>query len=548
MPSAGFAVTRHRQPRLFHCYLFLETGVYWRRADFAPMRDFPEELLDRICFFMGRQELCIVMHVSCSLRRVASPHLLARLGISQSDVQAGTVKLALSDSLHLILFVAHICPIQRLECFENSKNMQLSEFQRLAAILGVTTRIPDLVIHDKLDERQRRDIDSLPLYLLPHLPQTATDTLLIVLSAWNSSLSRYSTSIHLSRPREGPPPTGPLPVYIYPESTPPGMLMEMFSIILILVLEMYNLYTVMRRLFRRVFGRGWSVEGRISKDVYPEHLQLSGGIHVQSLPNKYTLVTQLESVPGQRIFIKPLRDVPESVYLAFLTSLDLQFEEATVTTGSNLTLADLATFVAGQNNLHVLNCYSIRYSSLTPESSSQYHVASKIVHLTAKASYIPHLLPLAPDVQYLYLSFPSVSNRLIGPWVFNFFPYCTALEAIARLPGSHPLAISLTFNLAAAHLPWQIQVGSDDPQPETQLHRVEHIQLRHTWAKRYCHYLFTPCTIRALVPWLARFPSLRQLSFDKTSVAAMGQDERLELATVIASACPAMSGAGDVIF
>ncbi|KAJ7603926.1 hypothetical protein FB45DRAFT_958610 [Roridomyces roridus] len=100
----------------------------------ASMKDLPDELLDRICAFMDKKELCTTMHISSSLRRIAAPHLLFRLSISQSDMQTGTVKLELSDSLHLIVFVAHICPIQRLECFGNSRKIRASEMQRLITV------------------------------------------------------------------------------------------------------------------------------------------------------------------------------------------------------------------------------------------------------------------------------------------------------------------------------------------------------------------------------------------------------------------------------
>ncbi|KAJ7651310.1 hypothetical protein FB45DRAFT_1079041 [Roridomyces roridus] len=519
------------------------------------MEGLPDELLDRICSFMDRDELCTTMHISSSFRRVASAYLLFQLGISQSDVLAGTVELVISKSLHLILFVAHICPIQRLECFGVSKNMQLSELERLTAILGDARPIPDLVIHDKLEEGQRRDLDSLPLHLLTHLPQTATDTLLIVVP---HSIPISSTSIHVSGPRAGPPPIGMVPLDDPddPEPTTPdgtsGILMLVFGVILLcLVLALYNLYMIIRCVFLRGFlRRGWSVQERISTDVYPERLRDREGLRLQRLPNQYTLVTCKESGAFNHFFMRPLCGVPESVYSAFLASLDPQFKDATVEPWSYLTFADLATFVSRQNNLRTLDCghNSISYSSLMSASPFQYHVHCKITHLAAQASYIPNLLSLTLNVERLYLRFPSVSNRLSGPWIFNFFAYCTALEAIARLPGSHSLALSFNFNLAAAYLPWDIEDGSDVPQPETQLHRVEHIMLRRTQAKHYSQHIFTASTIRALLPWLARFPSLQRVSFDKDSVEMMCYDQRLEVAEEIASICLGMSGAGDVAF
>ncbi|KAJ7651312.1 hypothetical protein FB45DRAFT_1079045 [Roridomyces roridus] len=558
--SARFATSRHRQRRVFHYSLSpedrpaCELGTSVNRrcrpcVGFAPLDGFPEELLDRICSFMDREQICKTMHICSSLRRVASAHLLLRLGISQCDVRAGNVKLVLSKPLHLIIFVAHICPIQRLECFGDWVKVPASEFQRLVPILRAIAPIPEILIYDNLNRAQLNTFKSISLLLLTLLPQTATDTLLIVLARRNASSSKFSASIHVSRPRAGPPPLGLPPISRNTGYTPSGILEILieevtFIIISSLLVALYNVYTIIRCVFCRVFGRGWSVEERITDDVHPERLWFHGGLHVQTLSNNYTLVTQLEKLAGRHFLIQPLRDVPESVYSAFLAALDLQFMHATVKAGSNLPLADLATFVARQNRMSTLDCglNSIRYSSLI--SPSPPHISSKIAHISAQAAYIPHLLPLAPNVKRLYLSFPSVSNRPIGPRVFNFFAYSTAIEAIARLPGSHSLALSFTFNLAAAYLPWDIEDGSDVPLPESQLHRVEHLMLRGTSSD----YLFTASTIRALLPWLARFPSLRRVSFDEDSVEVMWYEQRLEVAAAIASVCPGMSGAGDVDF
>ncbi|KAJ7651287.1 hypothetical protein FB45DRAFT_997896 [Roridomyces roridus] len=480
---------------------------------------------------MDRDELCTTMHVSSSIRRVASLHLLFRLGISQSEIQAGTVKLALSDSLHLILFVAHILPIQRLECFSDTKDMQASDLQRLAPILGATA---DLVIHDKLKEWQRRTLDPIPLYLLTHLPQTATATLFIVVP-------------RPSLPRE----------WIIPDIEPGRILWLIFvgiNLLCMLIDFIVSLGPVLYRLF------GWSME-RISKSMFSDpRAPWSGGeIHVQSLSMKHTLVLCKTAASHNPFFIQPLRSVPASVHAKFLASIDVQFTGVSVISGSNVTLAALATFVARQENLRTLTFepYFIRRAPLVSASPIQ-PIPSKIVHLEAPASYIPHLLPLAPRVERVYLYCSSLPIWLPvlsrGSRVFDYTTYCTALDAIARLPGLHALALSLTFNPLAKSLPWQIKVSSNVPQPETQLHRVKHLML--------CTMLpyfrvYSTSTLRALIPWLARFPSLRRVSFDggavnmwhdKLSGNEMAFTERCEMSEAIAAACPGISRPSDVVF
>ncbi|KAJ7651309.1 hypothetical protein FB45DRAFT_1018660 [Roridomyces roridus] len=484
---------------------------------------------------MDRDEICKTMHISSSFRRVASTRLLFQLDISQSEVQTRTVKLALSDSLHLIVFVAHICPIQRLECFENSGNMPATEFQRLTLILGAVAPIPDIYIYDRLKQGQWKDFKSRPRSLLTNLPQTATDTLLVV----------WDDSIHLSRPSLCGGPSPPDWLLPRPESGP--MIVQACALMVTLpiyaVLIPVNSCLLLGWVFRRVLGHKWSTAERISKDI---HLLASrGDIRVQSLSTKYTVMTCKQSV-WDHFFIMPLRGVPDAVHSLFLASLDLKSTNVTVESGSNVAFADLVTFVARHENLLTLACApnSIRPSSL--KSTLPSHISSKIVHLGAPASYIPHLLPLTPRVERVYLSFPSISTWLsmlsIGPPVFDYTAYCTALTAIAQLMGSRVHAMSLTFDLTATNLPWQ-PGASKEPQPETQLHGVEHLMLcTIDLNENICR----AATIRALTPWLARFPSLRRVSFEK--VEGMWYDEACELKDGIVAVCPQMNGAEHVLF
>ncbi|KAJ7651212.1 hypothetical protein FB45DRAFT_1050991 [Roridomyces roridus] len=484
------------------------------------MDDLPNELLDRICSFMHTKELCTTMHISSSLRRVASPHLL-------SDVRAGTVTLALSKSLHLILFVAHICPIQRLECFANSKNMRASEFRRLAPILGATAPIPDILIHDNLEDvyEERR---SLPLHLFVHLPQTATDTLFII--------TRHST--YVSRPRFGPPPSLVSPPL--PKMTIAWLCVGVFlDIYMWIFCAVYDLCSLLWWLFRRLVGLRWSVEERVSADVSDFLLHFGGGIRVR--------------------IIEPLRDIPDSVYSTCLASPDFQFTDVKVDGKSHMTFADLVAFVARQEELRSLACSTNSIRSFSLLSASPPHFSSKIAHLTAPASYIPHLLPLAPHVERIFLSFPSLVPTLrvihIGPQFFRYATYCTALNAIARLPGSHLISLSFIFNLTVKDLPWQMN-ASDAPQPETQLYRVEHLMLRTSESACYIYmpsrmptpHAYTASTIHALAPWLACFPSMRRVSFDEGAVENMSQQKRLEVAEAIAMVCTGMRGVADVAF
>ncbi|KAJ7651268.1 hypothetical protein FB45DRAFT_890127, partial [Roridomyces roridus] len=233
--------------------------------------------------------------------------------------------------------------------------MDASEFQRLAPILGATAPIPDILIYDRFEPEQRLDQeDALRLHLLIHLPQTTTDTLLVV---W-----RKSTSV--SHPCGPPPPEWE---WFSFDLAPGPFLVRAFAVILqapvylLIVLVYCSVFLGWE--FRRVFGPGWSTEKRIIDDVLPDlrtpirRIRFRGDLHIQSLSTKYTLLTCVQESGGwHRFIIHHLRGVPDSVYSAFLASIDIQFRDVTVKPKSNVTLAQLVAFLARQENIRTLSC------------------------------------------------------------------------------------------------------------------------------------------------------------------------------------------------
>ncbi|KAJ7633218.1 hypothetical protein FB45DRAFT_1148836 [Roridomyces roridus] len=207
------------------------------------MADFPDELLDGICSFMDRKEICTTIHISSSIRRAASAHLLFRLGISQSDVQAGTVKLALSDSFHLILFVAHICPIQRLVCF---RGLCLN---REAENSWITE-----------EEEEQRD------------------------SLFTARLARFK-GFHK------PPHSTSLFLWIaqYRRLTWRSFDLERVIANLIMLLVNYSFGLVFTWVYRLLTGHEWSVEARLTEDLGV--LSSWDTMRIQMLTEKHTLVT-----------------------------------------------------------------------------------------------------------------------------------------------------------------------------------------------------------------------------------------------------------------
>jgi hypothetical protein len=192
---------------------------------------------------------------------------------------------------------------------------------------------------------------------------------------------------------------------------------------------------------------------------------------------------------------------------------------------------------------------SIRASSLTTIPASP-NAENKVVVLTAPSPYIPYLLSAAPSVHRVTLLFTlaptSTRVTLLRPAAFDLPAYRTALAALATLPGTHPLALNLTFRVTALSLPW---IGLPDPEaldsslfPETRLTRVHALWL-HADGLR-----FNAADIRALVRWLGLFPSLQRLTFAYGAVEKIPQPERAALAQAICSACSGINTPTDIAF
>ncbi|KAJ7607984.1 hypothetical protein FB45DRAFT_1130807 [Roridomyces roridus] len=284
----------------------------------------------------------------------------------------------------------------------------------------------------------------------------------------------------------------------------------------------------------------------------------AGGIHVQKLSTKYTLVNH--RCNPRSFFIGPLRGVPDSVYSAFLACPDLQYADVTVESRSNVIFTDLVAFIARQEDLRALNCSpnSIRRSSLVSGSPSQHHSSSKIKELIAPASYIPHLLPLTPHVEWLSLSFPSLPRKLPVPAIsicrgsltMPPTPWLSMPSPVCRR-GRKFLSLGFIFDLTTTtNLAWQMDGESD--RPERHLHRVVAPPSPcDPDSLRMCD-TYTP------LPWSAVrlrlrlgseiSPSLRSVSFDRGTVELISSAQRLVVVEDILAGVSADDGCWDVVF
>ncbi|KAJ7503301.1 hypothetical protein B0H11DRAFT_1906360 [Mycena galericulata] len=503
------------------------------------MDNLPNELVDRICSFLGRRELWVIVEVSSRFRRLAMYPFLSRFGISRSNIQAGTI--SLSDSFFLILVVAHIWPIQRLVCFQEFAPTGQLRYKRLASILSITAPIPDIVIYNRqyMLQRTRRET----VHLLARIPQATTTTLLII----------KGNSMCLSHPRSTPPIRWkllPPPLNSSVLSNTMKVLVVIFGVPLLfayLVSAIINSGVVLMWAYRLLVGPAWPQDDRIATDA--GLLVFDDWMRIQALPGKLTLVTLTE----QRFPVLSLKRLPgltDAVYSSLLSSIDLGFylQRLTIEAQTNVAHAELMTFL--ERHLHITHLYcepnSIRPSSFTVTPIPPKESQSNISMLSAPASYIPHLLPAAPHVQRIHIRFlPAAKQMPLGRASFDTEAYIQALDAIAAHPGTEPLALTLTFRLTAAGLPWHTLRDADAEArdaPEARLPRVHELELCTDSSALTAR--FRANTIRALAPWLARFPGLRRVTFAHGAVEKIPVYQRAELVQAICG----MSAVQDVAF
>ncbi|KAJ7730812.1 hypothetical protein B0H16DRAFT_1584898 [Mycena metata] len=509
------------------------------------MDTLPDELLDRVCSLLDRRDLWKATQVSSRFRRLAILPYLATFGISQADIQSGT--LSLSDSFFLIIVVAHITPIQRLVCFDKPVSPGI-RLKRLARILSMTAPIPDILIYNKhyMVQRTRRET----AFLLAHIPSAVTRPLLVV----------HRLTMQMSRPRSAPPIQWrllPPPLGSSNLPTKVKVLIVMFGIPLVfayLVSGIINLGVVGIWAYRRFFGPPWSQEDRILEDVGP--IIFEDWMRIQSIPGKYTLVTLVDK-RWPMLELRPRPRFTDDIYSIVLTSLDYgpDLKQLWVEQNTNLVYTEVMAFLQRHPNLTDIGFTSgsIRPSSLPPTIPPQ-NSGSQVNFLTTTSIYVPYLLPAAPNLHRIFIhpNRAAAATRIGGSlaYVYNFdLPaYHAALDALAALPGTHPIELHLSFPLPAGSLPWLVLPNLPPTAavslPETRLVRIRTLDLYCGTAER-----FRAAEIRErLIPWLALFPSLERLTFAYATVEKIPAAERVVLAEAVRAACAGITTTSNVAF
>ncbi|KAJ7940139.1 hypothetical protein B0H13DRAFT_1936773, partial [Mycena leptocephala] len=501
------------------------------------MNQLPNELLNRICLYLDAEDLWNVHQVSSRLRGIASLPFLSRFGLSRENLESGT--LSLDDSFHVILVAAQIHPIQRLVSSIGSQ----AQYRRLAAVFSVAAVIPDVVLYKRCHSRT---VKLSPAELLSRIPHAANNPLLIIV--WGN--------VTLSRPRRSSPPmewevNPPRPTAVFWSfSSTTRIFLLLFGspflfayyVFAYFIFALANAPFILLWLYRRLFGPGWAAVERILSDA--GLLVWEDCMRIQVLPGQKLTLVELPSQRTPELTLNPLHGLTEDVYPVLLPTLDLSvyLKTLTIETKSDVDHAALMVFL--ERHLHVTKlCVqhnSIRASSLVdlpiPRQSG-----SEIRTLIAPATYIHYLLPAAPNANVLRIS-------IRGSTASDIAAYRKAVEAIAVLPGTHPLTLTLSFRLTKSSVPWSRRAIRDSDvearhAPETRLTRVQELTLCPEEPTR-----FHPAAMRALVPWLGLFPQLQRVSFAHWSVQNVSLVDRMALTAAICEACTGISSAENVVF
>ncbi|KAJ7052011.1 hypothetical protein C8F01DRAFT_1172733 [Mycena amicta] len=507
----------------------------------------PDELVDKICLTAERRDLWALIRTCTRFRRIGLMPYLAHFDITHSTIESGT--LALSDSFFLILVVGHLRPIHRLICFEHAARVGQTGmgYPRLAMVLNAAPPIPDVLIYNRhaMAQKTRREA----LQLLARMP-AVTDNLLLVVPL---SPQKWL----LSRPRNTPPIQWKLLPPPFGESsrrTPTSLkfLILVFGIPLLfayLVSAATNVVVLLMWLYQVLWGRPWSFEERIKHDVGTA--SFSHWMRIQTLPGKLTLVTFTNKHLPELSF-RPTKGLKPEQFATVVRALDFgaHLRSMNVFPEVNFVYKDLQEFLLRHLALEGATFYhnSILSSSLPLAPPTTLHTTSKINHLRAPLSYIPHLLPMAPNVSGIWFTSTIIAGRehssLRTP-AFDMAAYRASLEGVVGLPGTHPIHFTFVLRPTSSSLPWTALMTTTDPEAavglplfETRLTRVTELTFYTDGGSlfRAAHLLEGN---NAFARWLGLFPGLRQLTFAWGVISAewMSRSQKEELEAAILGVC-----------
>ncbi|KAJ7479153.1 hypothetical protein FB451DRAFT_173877 [Mycena latifolia] len=412
----------------------------------------PNELLELIFLPLPKRDLWALTRVSYRLRRITLFLFLARYNISEEQIRSGVLSVS-AEWCFLVIVAAHIHPLRKLEIVRGRFARELPGI--LPAVLAALPPIPDIVVHNSYEQFMNRVAMA---KILAASCQRPTPTLAFV--------GRGTVSVSTHRPIR-PVCWKSIPCAAIRTASPcapcSSLIAEFLSLALVafgyLLCGAVNIGEAVSCIYRHVIRVRWDLEDRITTDMGPVHAHW---MRIQTLlpetAQQFTLVT-FGSANDECLTIPALSALTEDQRSALIATVELprHLQTLTISEGANSPLADVMNCVRRHPQLRTLD---FAQCSVSPVSVVDRNTAGRITTLTAPVAYIPAILQAEPNVHHLSITFPEPK---LGHSALNIPSCLDALDAIASLPGTHPICLTLSFTKASitgCELPWHFQAPS----------------------------------------------------------------------------------------
>ncbi|KAJ7448931.1 hypothetical protein FB451DRAFT_1567091 [Mycena latifolia] len=457
----------------------------------------PNELLELIFRPLDTRDLWALARVSFRLRSLTLFPFLAWYDISEQQIRSGVLSVP-AESAFLIVVAAHIYPPYKLEVRRGG--LGTDGPANLPAVLSAVPPIPDVLVHNSYGHFTNRVGMAKVLSAVCRGP---TPTLAFI----------GQGTVRVSRHRNIRPISWKAVPYPTIRTALTLALRYDFLSVLPLVLAylfcgMVNIGVAAAWLYRHIRRVQWRLEDRIAADLGAVHAHW---MHVQTLltgtDEQFTLVT-FASVKDECLTIPHTSALTDTQLSAVLTTAELPLfvQKLIIAEGAIPLLSDVMDCVRRNPHLTELVLKPRAFSAAAvfglPSAGG-----GRITALTAPVACIPALLAAEPNVQRVSITFPAGT--------FNTRTSLRALAALALLPGTHPLALSLSFTksaITARALPWHFRA------PARPLPRVTSLAIFTDGAPG------DAVDIVQLARWLAAcFPALSRIG-----APGAGEDPRVE--------------------
>ncbi|KAJ7119365.1 hypothetical protein C8R43DRAFT_1035371 [Mycena crocata] len=427
------------------------------------MLSLPNELLVLIAAHLNRNELWVLIRVSSRLRSIALLPFLTQYNVPETQIRSGKIRLS-EEAYFLIIVISNTHAIRRLEVSTGKVSLRA-----LQSILALVPHIPDIVVHNNRGLfKNTRGVAG----IISAASKFPRRRLVLV--------SRGTVSV--SRPRRIRPIRWgwiPDPTWLTATSfTFRNLLADAVFLVPLslsyLSAGIINSGVLVAWLLPSVAGPHWEEPDRIAHDLGWVQCQW---MRIQTMgsesSDRFTLVT-FGGSSCSPLVLRPLPALTESQTSTVWATLDLSehLKALTITEGCNASLSDF---------LHCVHCHPELTRLVVQPNSVSSSSLRDMIHLPSSAHLtdvcgpaydIPRLLRAAPNVRDISIFFPAAR----GERVETDLTACNAaLDAIARLPGTHPIALTLhlrktTFNARA--VPWHVRTFSQPPP------RINHLSIR----------------------------------------------------------------------